>query len=105
MTLRFRIHRAVLIGLLWIAPAAAMTHSPLYAASVEASMPVAIAAAADRRISLDQAVAMVLRRYGGKVISAETRTRNGRVIHRIKVLTENGRVRTVRVDGQTGAIS
>ncbi|CAN5305143.1 hypothetical protein BH24PSE2_BH24PSE2_10450 [soil metagenome] len=62
-------------------------------------------AARGPRISLDQAVSMVLGRYGGKVISAETRSRNGRVIHQIKLLTDDGRVRTVRVDGRTGNIS
>lgn len=106
MALLPRICRAVLLSLLWIASAGAMSHSRLPTAPAIASAPTAIVAAGEQRVSLDQAVAMVLRRYGGKVISAETRaSRNGGVVHRIKLLTDDGRVRIVRVDGQTGRIS
>ena len=55
-------------------------------------------------ISLDQAVAKVRSRYGGRVISAETRGRNGKRVHVIKVLSDEGRVRTVKVDAESGKI-
>lgn len=55
-------------------------------------------------MSLDAAVAMVRERIGGKVISASTTSRGGKKIHVIKVLSDQGRVRTVRVDAQTGRI-
>lgn len=55
------------------------------------------------RVSLDQAVNMVERRYGGEVIGARTERNGDRVTHRIKVLKQ-GKVRTYRVDGTTGAI-
>lgn len=103
MALLPRICCAVLLILSGVVPAGAISHAPFSAAGVS---PVhASPAAQEARVSLDQAVARVLSRYGGKVISAETRSRNGRVVHRIKLLSEDGRVRTVQVDGQTGDIS
>ena len=53
-------------------------------------------------VSLEQAVAQVQRRIGGRVLSAETRMEDGVPVHHVRVLMENQRVRTVRVDGQTG---
>jgi hypothetical protein len=53
-------------------------------------------------VSLDEAVAHVQRRTGGRVLSAETRMENGAAVHHIRVLTDNRRVRTIRVDAQTG---
>lgn len=57
-----------------------------------------------RTMSLDAAVAMVRSRFGGKVISASTNNQRGRTVHVIKLLSEEGRVRTIRVDAQTGRI-
>jgi uncharacterized membrane protein YkoI len=60
---------------------------------------------AQRRMSLDAATAMVRERFGGRVIRAETRRRNdGSVIHEIRLLLDNGRVRTVLVDAESGRI-
>ncbi len=56
------------------------------------------------RVSLDQAVSTVRSQYGGKVIRAETRNVDGRSMHYVKILSAEGRVRTVRVDGRTGRI-
>ncbi len=58
---------------------------------------VADAAAAKDEISLSEAVARVRREYGGRILEAETRGQNGRRVHVIKVLTDEGRVRTVRI--------
>lgn len=55
------------------------------------------------RISLDQAVNMVRRRSGGKVIGSSTRRSGNRVLYRIKVL-DNGNVRTYTVDASSGSI-
>jgi|GEM_PF-717572 len=57
---------------------------------------------AEAQVSLNQAVAQVQRRVGGRVLSAETQTHNGVPVHVIRVLTDNQRVRTIRVDGRTG---
>ena len=57
-------------------------------------------AVAERRVSLAQAVEMVQRTTGGKVLDAKDL--GGQ--YRIKVLTRNGEVRVVYVDAQTGAM-
>jgi uncharacterized membrane protein YkoI len=38
------------------------------------------------------------------VLRAETKRDKGRTVHRIRVLTEDGRVRTWHVDAETGRI-
>lgn len=50
-------------------------------------------------MSLSQAIESVRRRTGGRVVSAETKVSNGREVHHIKVLTDDGKVRTHRVNG------
>lgn len=49
--------------------------------------------------SLDQAVEQVRRQYNGRIVSAETRVSGNREIHYIKVLTDDGKVKTVTVPG------
>ena len=53
-------------------------------------------------VSLQQATAMATGRYQGRVVRAETVSRGDRVVHEIRILGEDGRVRTVRIDAQTG---
>jgi len=55
---------------------------------------------ADRRVTLAQAVAIVQRATGGKVLDAKDL--GGQ--YRIKVLTRSGEIRVVYVDAQTGAM-
>ena len=50
--------------------------------------------------SLSEAVEQVRRQYGGRIISAETQVSGGREVHIIKVLTDDGKVKTVRVQGR-----
>ena len=49
--------------------------------------------------TLSQAVDQVRRDTGGKVLSAQTEVRGDREVHMIKVLTRDGRVKMVRVNG------
>jgi uncharacterized membrane protein YkoI len=51
-------------------------------------------------MSLSQAIESVRRRTGGKVVSAETRVQGGREVHHIKVLTDDGKVKTHKVNGR-----
>ena len=50
--------------------------------------------------SLDEAIQQVERDTGGRVVSAEVLNVSGRVVYRIKVLTSDGRLRTVQVQGR-----
>jgi uncharacterized membrane protein YkoI len=71
----------------------------LLAAALTAAGP---AAAAERRTSLEQAVSEARERYNGRVLSADTERRGGRETHRIRILTDDGRVKRLRVDPETG---
>lgn len=51
--------------------------------------------------SLNEAVEIVRQQYRGRIVSAETRMSGNREVHIIKVLTEDGEVKTVRIPGRT----
>lgn len=53
-------------------------------------------------LTLNEAVEMVRRRCNNcRIVSAETRRNGNREVHIIKVLTEDGKVRTERVPGRS----
>jgi hypothetical protein len=61
--------------------------------------------AAAGRMSLDEAIAMVERRFNARVVRAETREHKGRVVYKLRLLDEgSGRVWTVEVDAETGSL-
>ena len=49
-------------------------------------------------ISLDQAVEQVRRETGGRILSAETVRKNGRKVHRLKLLTPDHKVRIIHIE-------
>ena len=55
-------------------------------------------------MSIDQAVAMVEKRFQARVVRAEAREEDGRTIYVLRLLNESGRVWIVRVDAQSGAV-
>ena len=52
-------------------------------------------------ITLDQAVEEA-RSRGGRVISAETQERDGQRVYNIRMLTKDGKVKRIRIDGDSG---
>ena len=50
--------------------------------------------------SLDRAVSRIRKQTGGRVLSAETRQEDGQQVHYIRVLTQNGKVKNIRVVAQ-----
>jgi uncharacterized membrane protein YkoI len=56
-------------------------------------------------MSLDQAVEMAQRRFHAKAVRAETVQNGDRRIHQIRLLSAEGKVWTVRVDAQSGAMN
>ena len=54
--------------------------------------------------TLDEAVALVKDAFGGQVLKATSTERDGRLVHRIRILTDDGRVRTFVVDAQDGLV-
>ena len=55
-------------------------------------------------VSLDQAVEMAQRRFRAKAVKAETVQSGGKSIHQIRLLSAEGKVWTVRVDAESGAM-
>lgn len=98
--LRSRAATALLCALCLLGGAAPVSAGPR-AEALPATLQVA---QAEERISLSQATRMVRERTGGQVLRAETRRSKGRTVHRIRVLTEDGRVRTWHVDAETGRV-
>ncbi len=62
--------------------------------------------AADRSaISMDRAIAMVERRYQARVVRADVSESDGRRLYVLRLLSEEGRVWTVRMDANSGAMN
>ncbi|HHZ87717.1 MAG TPA: hypothetical protein EYN73_01090 [Chromatiaceae bacterium] len=55
-----------------------------------------------RPLSLDKAVSRIRKKINGRVLSATTRSREGRKIHHIRILDSKGRVRQFEVDANSG---
>ncbi len=51
-------------------------------------------------VTLEEAVREVRQRTGGRILAAETVREDGRTVHRIRVLVDEGRVKTFRIDAQ-----
>ena len=51
-------------------------------------------------VTLEEAVRQVRERTGGRILAAETVREDGRTVHRIRVLVDQGRVKTFRIDAQ-----
>jgi uncharacterized membrane protein YkoI len=57
---------------------------------------------APSQISLQQAIEIALRSNPGRVVRADTKAQGNRTIHEIRILGADNRVRTVRIDAQSG---
>jgi uncharacterized membrane protein YkoI len=55
-------------------------------------------------ISMDRAIEMVERQYRARVVRADVSEKNGRRVYVLRLLSEEGRVWTVRVDAQSGGM-
>lgn len=98
-----RILLTILTSMLIAAPVA--TTMALQQASVEvAGLPEHVPEQDDAPLqsgctTLSQAVAQARRQYKGRIVSAETQVSGGRETHVIKILTNDGTVKTVRIPG------
>lgn len=50
--------------------------------------------------SLSEAIEQVRRKTNGRILSAQTKVKGNREVHHIKVLTEDGKVKTHKVQGR-----
>ncbi len=55
-------------------------------------------------ISLDEAVSRAERQYRARVVRTDVQDEDGRKIYVLKLLSEDGRVFTVRIDAATGGM-
>jgi uncharacterized membrane protein YkoI len=51
-------------------------------------------------VTLEQAIEQVRRKYKGRILSAVTKVNGNREVHEIKVLTDDGTVKTERIQGK-----
>ncbi|MEW5008436.1 MAG: hypothetical protein RPR28_03535 [Cycloclasticus sp.] len=58
----------------------------------------AMVLAKQQGVTLDQALQQVKKQQQGKVLAAETKLQQGVSVHVIKVLTEEGRVKKIRIN-------
>jgi uncharacterized membrane protein YkoI len=70
-------------------------------ANPAAPVPAGLTVAQSDGMSLNEAVEQVRRQYNGRIVSAETKRSGNREVHHIKVLTEDGKVKTVKIPGRT----
>src|SRR5690625_1393689 len=85
-------------------PAAAGPGTPLPHAQ-PTSYPNRTARAASCQVPAAGAAESVGEQYGGRIMDVQTRQRDGRIIYQVRVLQDDGRMRTINVDGQSGKIS
>jgi uncharacterized membrane protein YkoI len=55
-----------------------------------------------QREDLDSAVERIRRETGGRVLHAETRENAGQQEHRVRIITDQGKVRRYRIDAGSG---
>lgn len=93
---------AIVVAFAAAGPAAARPKSALTLVPMESPADFA-AQRGGGGISLSQATAIATSRFEGRVVRAETVNRGDRVVHEVRILGDDGRVRTVRIDAQTGS--
>jgi uncharacterized membrane protein YkoI len=57
------------------------------------------------RMSLDEAVRRAERVFNARVVKAESRNIDGRMVYVLRLVSDDGRVFTVRVDAESGNMS
>jgi len=55
-------------------------------------------------VSLDEAVSRAERQFGARVVRTEVQDEDGRKVYVLKLLSDDGRVFTVRIDAATGSM-
>ena len=53
-------------------------------------------------LSLDQATKKIIQQNKSKILSAKTEVINGKNVHVIKILTQDGRIQYLKVDADSG---
>ena len=91
----------LIIAVLAGCAASAMLAPPASAAARRAPCAAEAPAA---KLSMDQAVKMVEKRFHARVVKAETQKDEGRTVYLLRLLNDAGRVWTVHVDAASGSV-
>jgi uncharacterized membrane protein YkoI len=83
-------------------PGEARSRPATEAAGSSDPAPGSVSAAAHEGISLDEAVSRAERQYHARVVRTDVQDEDGRKVYVLKLLSEDGRVFTVRIDAATG---
>jgi uncharacterized membrane protein YkoI len=100
---------AIAVALLVVAPAMARPRSLSFTQEQATDEPLApaqrdqLVPTQRGGVSLAQATSMAQGRYPGRVVRAEPVQMGDRLVYEIRILGDDGRVRTVRIDAQTGS--
>jgi uncharacterized membrane protein YkoI len=98
-----KFRQALVLGLLGLTPLSqAGSLSPFETGGSAQPGPVAPVAEAHDGISLDEAVSRAERQYHARVVRADVQDEDGRKVYVLKLLSDDGRVFTVRIDAATG---
>jgi hypothetical protein len=92
----------LLFGLLGFAPFSQAHIIPGQKPAGVAGVEPASVAAPHDGISLDEAVSRAERQYHARVVRTDVQDEDGRKVYVLKLLSEDGRVFTVRIDAQSG---
>jgi uncharacterized membrane protein YkoI len=87
--------------ILWTCAAGAAA-APAWAAVPNADQGGVVMAGA--AVTMDQAVKMVEQRFGARVVKAETQKDGSRTVYVLRLLSDSGKVWTVRVDAASGSV-
>jgi hypothetical protein len=91
------------VGLVGFSPLTRAGSLPAFetGGSAQPDPPVQVAEAHDG-ISLDEAVSRAERQYHARVVRTDVQDEDGRKVYVLKLLSDDGRVFTVRIDAATG---
>lgn len=98
-----KLRQVIAIGLLGLAPLceAGSLAAVDTSGSAQPERTVAVAEAHDG-ITLDEAVSRAERQYHARVVRTDVQDEDGRKVYVLKLLSDDGRVFTVRIDAATG---
>jgi uncharacterized membrane protein YkoI len=92
----------------WVLLVVAGGAAVVYAALAVSVLPERPAAApqlmTSAAVSMDQAVRMVEERYHARVVRAQTEHDDGHTLYVLRLLSDSGKVWTVRVDAASGSV-
>lgn len=91
------LHLLILLVLLAATPILAWANSALFR---QPEVRLAQAGA----ISKSEAAELARARYGGRVLKVDEVSNGGRVVYRVRLLLDGGRIKTVNIDGNSGNI-